>query len=553
MKLSDSILKSFVSSVTEQGKKSDGKTVYGTVVKDQNSTMLRIDGSEETTPVIQTIAVNNGDRVIAMVKDHSVTITGNLTDVAATNSEIDAVGTSAANALIAANGKNKSIYQSSQPTITQYPDLSAGDNWFDTDDGYHMYHWDGTAWQDDQLGTNALADACITNAKIGSLDAGKITTGTLSAILIYKDTNNYWNLGSSAVTISGTSIPAGKFKTNSGEFTGGIIGGWTITDSQIKGGTSSTGIAAMQVPSANITYVFAAGGTNANSYADYPFRVSKNGALVATKATIEGTIKTDKVYVYDHTLQGYYQVASSDNGILTLSSNSSQTKIAGAVGVGGITTISGIDYYGDGYIGSTRYPFTKVYVNAIEGGREQTINLITTNLEVGEQTHLVCGINGKLFRPISDNTHNLGTDACRWNNIYGYDIYYTNTLHSSDAKLKDVISNIEFAKKFIMSLKPTEYMWKAGNHKRTHLGFLAQDVYNVCRNINKDLSLVSARYKDSCNDDGICEKYYGEDVDDSLLNWSLSYDEFIAPLVKVIQEQEQRINNLESILERNNR
>lgn len=101
---------------------------------------------------------------------------------------ISTAQTTADNALTSANGKNKVYHQATKPSGGTYVE---GDTWFDSDDGYKMYTWNGSSWTAEQLGENALADLSITNAKIANgtidnakiatLDAGKITTGTLDA------------------------------------------------------------------------------------------------------------------------------------------------------------------------------------------------------------------------------------------------------------------------------------------------------------------------------------------------------------------------------------
>lgn len=106
------------------------------------------------------------------------------TIVNANKSNWDKAGT----ALSTANGKNTVFYQTAEPSTSG---RKANDVWFDTDDGNKMYYWDGSAWTEQQFGTNAIkalsitnaliADGTIQNAKIGNLDAGKITTGYLAA------------------------------------------------------------------------------------------------------------------------------------------------------------------------------------------------------------------------------------------------------------------------------------------------------------------------------------------------------------------------------------
>ena len=68
-------------------------------------------------------------------------------------------------ALASANGKNTVYHQASQPTGGTY---KKGDTWFDTDDGYAMYTYDGALWIKEEFGNEAIADLSITNAKIAN-------------------------------------------------------------------------------------------------------------------------------------------------------------------------------------------------------------------------------------------------------------------------------------------------------------------------------------------------------------------------------------------------
>ena len=68
----------------------------------------------------------------------------------------------------------------------------------------------------------------------------------------------------------------------------GEIGGWSITDSKIYSGTSTTKTCVMQKPESKDTIVFAAGGTNHSSYSNSPFYVTADGRLYSTSGTIGG-------------------------------------------------------------------------------------------------------------------------------------------------------------------------------------------------------------------------------------------------------------------------
>jgi hypothetical protein len=141
---------------------------------------------------------------------------------------------------------------------------------------------------------------------------------------------------------------------------------------------------------------------------------------------------------------------------------------------------------------------------------------------------------------VNDNSQWCGNSSHRWKAVYALDT----SINTSDRKEKDHIKDIDFAKELIMSLEPVEYMWKTGDHRRKRMGFIAQDVAKVCKDLNENLSLVYASYGHEGED--IDVPYYGEDVDDELLHWSLSYDQLIAPMTVVIQQQQEEIDILKT-------
>jgi hypothetical protein len=112
-----------------------------------------------------------------------------ITDAVASNAQLAAdaaelaannASKAASGALLAANGKN-TVYRFPQRPATPQGGFRINDTWFDTANGNAIYLWDGADWTSAELGTSAIADLAITNAKIGNLDAAKITTGILNA------------------------------------------------------------------------------------------------------------------------------------------------------------------------------------------------------------------------------------------------------------------------------------------------------------------------------------------------------------------------------------
>jgi hypothetical protein len=121
-----------------------------------------------------------------------------------------------------ADGKNKIFRQNNAPTTT---DSSAGDLWYDQDDGNKMYRYTGSAWSEAVvLGTNAVAN----------LNASVITAGTIDA-----NTLNVVNLN--AANISTGTLEAARIATtalNANNITTGTITGVTFQTSAINTGRS---------------------------------------------------------------------------------------------------------------------------------------------------------------------------------------------------------------------------------------------------------------------------------------------------------------------------
>lgn len=151
--------------------------------------------------------------------------------------------------------------------------------------------------------------------------------------------------------------------------------------------------------------------------------------------------------------------------------------------------------------------------------------------------------------PGTDDAQDLGSSSKRWD-----DIYATNTtIQSSDARMKDNVGDCKLGLDFINKLNPVSYKWKdytvsgtrvytdedgikhdieycdEHTHTRTHYGMIAQDVEKVL------------------SDSGIDTKHfagliYNEESD----RYGLRYNEFIAPMIKAIQELNLKCKDLET-------
>ena len=105
MGLSKDIISDFVKLTKNSGDSKKETTAYGTIVKNETSVYVKIDGSEYNTPVYCTADVKNGDRVTVLIKNHTAIVTGNITSPAARVGDI-IYNESTINALVASIEQN---------------------------------------------------------------------------------------------------------------------------------------------------------------------------------------------------------------------------------------------------------------------------------------------------------------------------------------------------------------------------------------------------------------------------------------------------------------
>ena len=179
------------------------------------------------------------------------------------------------------------------------------------------------------------------------------------------------------------------------------------------------------------------------------------------------------------------------------------------------------------------------------------------NLEIAassEQLYrLYLGVADNMWTlsPSYDGQLQLGTTGRRWGQIFS-----TNAaINTSDRNEKKDIKELdEFARTLIMSLKPCSYKFINGKSGRTHYGMIAQDIEESLDKLGITAMDLAAFCKDS--------KYTEEVVDKDTENehvectpiegeytYGLRYEEFIAPLIKTVQLQDNKINELESTVE----
>ncbi len=152
-----------------------------------------------------------GSDVSAWISTTKSSVDKALKDAGLANTNADTAVTAADSAVSIANGKSTSYYQKTAPSGGTY---KVNDIWFDTDDGYKMYYWNGSAWSAAQYGSSAISANAITSEKIASnaVTAGKIAAGAVTANNIAANAVTAGKIATNAVTTA--TIAAGAITTD---------------------------------------------------------------------------------------------------------------------------------------------------------------------------------------------------------------------------------------------------------------------------------------------------------------------------------------------------
>lgn len=152
----------------------------------------------------------------------------------------------------------------------------------------------------------------------------------------------------------------------------------------------------------------------------------------------------------------------------------------------------------------------------------------------GGTVRCLVGASGN-FRPWAANTYYCGTSAFPWLGVYGKDAYVA----TSDSRLKTDVVDSDLGLSFIATLRPVSFRWRETGQVdaqgtpsqrpgvRPHYGLIAQEVRQALDGLGHD------------DFAGYCY-----DADDD--TYALRYSEFIAPLIKAVQELAARVEKLEA-------
>lgn len=142
----------------------------------------------------------------------------------------------------------------------------------------------------------------------------------------------------------------------------------------------------------------------------------------------------------------------------------------------------------------------------------------------------------------------LGKSTDEWKNVYAIN----GTIQTSDRNKKNSIIELDYekAQSLIYGLKPSTYKMNTGTSGRTHWGIISQDIEELFEEIGMT-SLDFAGFIKSPKIQRITADENGKELQKPIekviegeYDYSLRYDEFIAPIIKVIQSQHEEIETL---------
>lgn len=93
MALSSELISQFVKATKDDGSKDNNEsTVYGTVKEYNGKKYVQLDGSDLLTPISSTTDTKADERVTVMIKNHTATVTGNISSPAARTDDVQEIG-----------------------------------------------------------------------------------------------------------------------------------------------------------------------------------------------------------------------------------------------------------------------------------------------------------------------------------------------------------------------------------------------------------------------------------------------------------------------------
>ena len=314
MGLSDDLLSQFAK-VTSDNKKTKSETiVYGTVKEYNNKKYVQIDGSDLLTPTSTTADMQNGERVMVQIKDHSATIIGNMTTPSASSSDVASIKYDISNALTAEKADIRYAKIDSLDTIeadinilkTNKLDAATAKITYATINDLDAAEANITKLQTDKLDA---ATANITYATIENLNSANAEINTLktnkldaeSAKITYADIN-FSNINMASVeSLFTKSGIINNLVVGDTSITGELVG-VTIKGDLIEGNTIA---AEKLIVKGNDGLYYKLNTDGIKVEAEQTIYNSLNGSIITSKSITATKIAVEDLVAFDATIGGF--------------------------------------------------------------------------------------------------------------------------------------------------------------------------------------------------------------------------------------------------------
>lgn len=355
------------------------------------------------------------------------------------------------------------------------------------------------------------------------------------------DSNNF------SVDANGNVQLSGRITASSGEITGNLNLGGSLYNERDNYRVTVRGV------QSNKTYGVIYVTDNTSGSPTYPFLVGGDGHLVATKATITGSIRATS-FRADGSGLGQYVIVNDGINVINPSTSSScrgfgysDASEGFALSLWGrLLNFSDSKTINDSssryieYLGQGELAF-----NGLNCDFQNRTYFAKSRISVFQES---ASPYRAILRPDENKDAYLGSSAYRWHSVYCGD----GAFNGSDRKIKDHIEYLKDNEKvidFLRALSGAIYTLKDGESKRRHMGFYAQDVAAAAQKTMGDLAVYQATVLSKNEKGEIEEGYYDPTVDDKDLSWVLNYSEFIpllhAGLIYALDEIDKLKNNNE--------
>ncbi|WP_026881424.1 phage tail spike protein [Clostridium akagii] len=376
---------------------------------------------------------------------------------------------------------------------------------------------------------------------------------TLSGVTFNSSILSSINLSPEAVTINANKINLNGYATFSSLSTPGTT---TINGSNITTGTINanlvtvTNLNASNITTGNLTADRISGGTLILGGATNGVAIVKNaGNHEVVRLDTDGltiTLQNTSTGLFGNA----FRIQAYTGTTLLNIDGGGQLIYAGVFSVGTPGNVQGETIINDGLItvcnsaGTPKLSMQNVYPQVVGDG---SILQLSFRNSTADGNGVV--LEGGGFRSAGNATMNLGNAGYRWATLYAA----SGTINTSDRNEKNTIESLDSSKatEFIMAINPVSYKLNCGESNRTHYGMIAQDVEDTM----VDLGMTSLDFAGFIKSPktkpvlGINEAGHEQYIDVVIPNeytYGLRYEEFISPLIKCVQQLNDKITSLEN-------